>query len=87
MAKGLNDLNDYLFESLERLNSVDLGDSEKLQQEIARAETVTKISAQVIANANTQIRAVKELNDYGYVKAEGVSKKMMQLIVDDQEKK
>lgn len=87
MAKGLNDLNDYLFESLERLNSVDLGDSEKLQQEIARAETVTKISAQVIANANTQIRAVKELNDYGYVNAEGVSKKMVQLIVDDQEKK
>ena len=28
MAKGLNDLNDYLFESLERLNSVDPGDSE-----------------------------------------------------------
>ena len=80
MAKGLNDLNDYLFESLERLNSVDLGDSEKLQQEIARAETVTKISAQVIANANTQIKAVKELNDYGYVKAEGVSKKMVQLM-------
>lgn len=87
MAKGLNDLNDYLFESLERLNSVDLGDSEKLQQEIARAETVTKISAQVIANANTQIRAVKELNDYGYVNAEGVLKKMVQLIVDDQKKK
>ena len=86
MAKGLNDLNDYLFESLERLNSVDPGDSEKLQQEIARAETVTKISAQVIANANTQIKAVKELNEYGYVKAEGVSEKMVELIVDSGKK-
>jgi hypothetical protein len=82
MAKGLNDLNGYLFESLERLNSVDPSDSEKMQQEIARAETVTKISAQVIANANTQIKAVKELNEYGYVKAEGVSEKMVELIVD-----
>lgn len=87
MAKGLNDLNDYLFESLERLSAVDPADSEKVQQEIARAETVTKISAQVIANANTQIRAVKELNEYGYVKAEGVSEKMVQLIVDGKEKK
>lgn len=86
MAKGLNDLNNYLFESLERLNSVDLGDSEKLQQEIARAETVTKISAQVIANANTQIKAVKELNEYGYVPAAGVSEKMVELIVDSKEK-
>ena len=86
MAKGLNDLNEYLFESLERLNSVDPSDSEKLQQEIARAETVTKISAQVIANANTQIKAVKELNEYGYVKAEGVSEKMVELHVDSEKK-
>lgn len=87
MAKGLNDLNDYLFESLERLSKVDPADSEKVQQEIARAETVTHISAQVISNANLQIRAVKELNDYGYYPASGVSKTVAALLPDGKEEK
>ena len=54
----LTDLNNLLFEQLERLNDESLK-GEALQEEIARANSVTRISQNIISNANTILRAAE----------------------------
>lgn len=44
MKNSLQDLNNYLFESLERINDDDLTD-EELEKEIKRSEAVTKVAS------------------------------------------
>lgn len=56
MRNTLGDLNNHLFMQLERLGEEDLT-GEELQQEIDRANAITKVSAQVISNANLVLRA------------------------------
>lgn len=49
MKNTLQDLNNHLFEQLERLNDEDLTD-EQLDRELRRAEGMTKIATQIIEN-------------------------------------
>jgi len=57
MAKNsLNALNDHLMERIEWLTDRDVK-GEELAEEIRRSEAVTKVAAQVIANANLILRA------------------------------
>lgn len=65
MKNTLQDLNNYLFEQLERVNDDDLSD-EELEKEIKRAETVTKIGQTIISNAQVQLNAWKEANEHGF---------------------
>ena len=58
----LTDLNNLLFEQLERLNDESLK-GEALQEEIARANSVTRISQNIISNANTILRAAEFADD------------------------
>ena len=67
MRNSLGDLNDYLFEQLERLNDdTTIRDKdgnvvpEKLEVELLRAKAISKIAAQIISNGNLVLRA-KEL--------------------------
>lgn len=54
----LTDLNNLLFEQLERLNDETLkGDA--LQEEISRANSVTRISQSIISNASLILDAAK----------------------------
>jgi len=54
----LGDLNNHLFEQLERLNDEELkGDN--LKEEIMRAKAVTDIASKIIDNANTVLDAKK----------------------------
>lgn len=65
MKNTLTDLNNHLFESLERLNDEELtGDA--LDTEIKRCEAVTRIAGTIIDNANVQLKAIEHMDEYGY---------------------
>jgi len=56
MKNKLIDLNNHLFEQMERLNDEDLtGDA--LNQEINRSKAVSQVATQIIAGANLALKA------------------------------
>lgn len=65
LKNTLGDLNNHLFEQLEKLNDNDLtGDS--LDAEIKRTEAMAKISEQIIKNGELQFKAMQHMDEYGY---------------------
>ena len=58
----LADLNNHLFEQLERLNDDDLK-GEELEQEVTRARAMNGIAMQIINNARVVLDATKFNND------------------------
>lgn len=60
----LADLNDLLFEQLERLTNEDL-EGEKLEREIKRSKAVATISSNIIANGTLMLDARKHMDEYG----------------------
>ncbi len=65
MKNTLTDLNNYLFEAIERINDDDLDDA-ALEREIHRSEAITKVAGVIINNANVQLQAIKHMDEYGY---------------------
>lgn len=68
MKNKLSDLNNVLFEQLERLQDDSLKDGD-LEREIARSKAVTNIASQIIQNGNLAMRAAEFAAEYGTVKA------------------
>lgn len=64
MNNTLNDLTNYLFESLERLQEAE--SQEELETEVKRSEAVTKVATKIIDNANILLQAQKHADEYGY---------------------
>ena len=62
MKNTLGDLNNILFEELERLNDEELK-GEDLQQEMNRAKAITGVATQVVMNARTVLDAAKFQDD------------------------
>ena len=63
MENKLTDLNNILFEQIERLNDDDLhGDA--LKQQIKRSQAIESVAGMIIANANTVLKAEKMKMDY-----------------------
>ncbi|MEG0553723.1 MAG: hypothetical protein RR533_09415 [Carnobacterium sp.] len=60
----LSDLNNHLFESLERLNDNELT-GEELEKEISRANSIAGISKTIIANGALCLEAQKLVVEYG----------------------
>lgn len=64
MQNTLTDLNNYLFEAIERLNDDSL-DEEQLDKEIKRSEAVQKVASTIIANGTLALKAKQHLDEYG----------------------
>lgn len=64
MKNTLVDLNNHLFEQLERLNDEELN-GEELEKEIKRAKAMTCVSSQIISNAALGLDAEKLKVEYG----------------------
>lgn len=58
MSNTLVDLNNYLFEQLERLNDENLN-TDELKNEIDRSKALTQLGSVIINNANTILSAKK----------------------------
>ncbi len=66
MKNNLSDLNNYLFEQLERLNDdEELKDSDAFNKELQRAKAITGISTAIVNNAKVILDAKKYADEYG----------------------
>lgn len=65
MKNTLQDLNNHLFEQLERLNDEDLT-AEQLDQELRRADGMAKIATQIIENGELAFKTMVHMDEYGY---------------------
>ncbi|MGD9850125.1 MAG: hypothetical protein AB7T38_02540 [Nitrospirales bacterium] len=64
MKNKLIDLNNHLFEQLERLNDEGLS-AEDIKRECQRTEAMVSVSEQIIANASLAVQASKLVAEYG----------------------
>lgn len=64
MNNTLMDLNNYLFEAIERLTDDNLTEQE-LDREIKRCTAVQHVASTIIMNANVVLNAKKHLDEYG----------------------
>lgn len=60
----LANLNDFLFQSLERLSNTDIN-SEELEKEIQRSEAITKTANTIIQQGQLQLNFQKHMDEYG----------------------
>lgn len=66
MKNNLSDVNNYLFEELERLNDDEtLEDEGNFKKEIQRAKAVSNICSTIVANANLILNAKKYADELG----------------------
>lgn len=65
MKNTLQDLNNHLFEQLERMNDEDLT-NEQLDQELRRADGMAKIATQIIENGELAFKTMVHMDEYGY---------------------
>ena len=66
MNNKLINLNNYLFEQLERLNDDDILDNDdNLKKELARTKAITTVSSNIINNAKLALDAKKYVDEYG----------------------
>lgn len=65
MKNTLLDLNNHLFEQLERLNDENLSE-EQIELELKRAEGMTKVAAQIIQNGELAYKTMVHMDNYGY---------------------
>lgn len=70
MSKNsLSDLNNYLFQQLDRLNNNELG-QESIEREVKRTEAIVSLSEQVIDNAKIALDAAELVAKHGVGKWE-----------------
>lgn len=76
MRNTLTDLNNYLFEQLERLNDDSL-DSEQLDRELRKTDSIVKVSEKIIQNGELAFKTMQHMDHYGYGMGEKVAPPML----------
>lgn len=69
MKNTLTDLNNYLFEQLERLNDDDQSE-EQLERELRKAEAMVKVGDAIIRNGELAFKTMQHLDNFGYNRTE-----------------
>ena len=64
MKNTLSDLNNYLFEQMERLNDESLSE-EDLQKEITRSRAIQGIATAIVDNATLALNTMKQIWEQG----------------------
>lgn len=64
MRNTLSDLNNYLFEALERITDDELTPDE-LERELNRSEKIVSVAEAVIKNGELALKAIKHADEYG----------------------
>ena len=64
MKNTLNDLNNYLFEALERLTDDDMSE-EQLQREITRSRAVTGVAEAIVHTGELALKAAAKAQELG----------------------
>ncbi len=78
MKNTLTDLNNYLFETIERLFDDDATE-EEMQEEIKRSRAVTSVAETIIKNGELALKTMKHLNSYGVEVDKNCLPKMLEL--------
>lgn len=66
MKNNLSDVNNYLFEELERLNDDEgLESEDNFKKEIQRAKAVSSICSTIVSNANLILQAKRYADELG----------------------
>lgn len=65
MKTNLQELNNYLFEELERLNDDEELQEDKLDKEIKRSKAITTVAQTIINNASLVLNAHKYFEEMG----------------------
>lgn len=73
MKNTLTDLNNYLFEALERLTDDSLSE-EEMQKEITRSQAVTSVAETIIHNGELSLKAIRHAEEYGIGVSSGTRK-------------
>lgn len=63
MRNKITDLNNHLFEQLERLNDDEL-QGDQLNSEIERARAITGVASQIVANGQLMLKAITVKDQY-----------------------
>lgn len=77
MKNKNTDLNNILFETIERLNDDDLV-GEKLTEEINRASSITNVATKIIDNSRLGLEAAKLIAEYKGIDAVNALPEMLQ---------
>lgn len=62
MKNTLADLNNYLFEQLERLNDDDMT-PEQMEAQLKKTDAIVKVSEKIIQNGELALRTMKHVDD------------------------
>lgn len=65
MKNKLSDLNNYLFEQIERINDDTLTGAD-LEEQLGKSKAIVDISKTILTSANISLQAVKHASEYGY---------------------
>lgn len=85
MKNTLTDLNNYLFETLERLTDDGLNEDD-MKKEITRSQAVNAVATTIIQNGELALKTMKHLNDYGIESPKDSLPPMLQAAKQEPEK-